>query len=415
MRYNTGKTGGESRIDNAAGNAQIRQEFFDKKNAIIEAKDVMYLGQMSDSMTQPKHMGKEVVRHRYIPLLSDENAGGAGLGLDSSGVAYANGNLYGSSRGMGVITGKLPNLGEDSKEVNKVSFSRKEVRGSIVPRGFYWTWTKEEVQFDSDPKWKSRVMEEGVRGAAQINEDVLAIELINGAGINAFAGDATTLATIDHTSVPTLKMLYSINTELNNNECPMDTKVITGSRLVDTKTVAGARYLFIHPDQEMDYRSIEALDSTPTNPKMAFIPREKYDDAAMGKGKYVKAIHGEIGQVGPFRIVVNKKMVRYSDAAGAAVGAAWTSSATNDLFRNDGSKFEVYPSLVVGSGCFTHIGFEYGAGTQGKFDVTTKTPDELQTLNNPYANEGMTVVQFWNGVLISRPDHLAVYNTNSKF
>jgi len=413
MVYNTGKTGGESTIDNAAGNTQIRQEYYNKK-AIIEVKDEMILAQMSDSMTQPKNMGKEVVRHRYIPLLSDENAGGAGLGLDSSGIAYANGNLYGSSRGMGVITGKLPNLGEDSKEVNKVSFSRKEVRGNIVPRGFYFTWTKQEVQFDSDPKWKMHVTEQAVRGAAQINEDVLAIELINGAGINAFAGDATTLATIDATSVPTLKDLYAIDTELDNNDCPKDTKIITGSKLTDTKTVEAARYLFISPEQKMDYMSIEALDSTPTNPKMAFIPVKQYADAAKD-GKYIKAIHGEIGAVGPFRIVVNKKMVKYSDAAGAAVGAAWASNATNDLFRNDGTKFEVYPSLIVGSGCFTHIGFEYGAGTQGKFDVKTKTPEQLQTLQNPYANEGMTVVQFWNGVLISRPDHLAVYNTNSKF
>lgn len=413
MAYNTGKTGGESTIDNAAGNTQIRQEYYNKK-AIIEVKDEMYLGQMSDAMSQPKHMGKEIVRHRILPLLSDENAGGAGLGLDASGVAYANGNLYGSSRGIGVITGKLPNVGETSKKVNKVSFSRKEVRGNIVSRGFYFTWTKDEVNFDSDPKWKENVTREAVRGAAQINEDVLAIELINGAGVNMFAGDATTVATIDQTSVPTLKDLYAIDTELDNNKCPKDTKIIKGSKLVDTKTVPAARYVFITPDQKMDYMSIEALDSTATNPKMAFIPVEQYAGST-GDAKYIKSIHGEIGKVGPFRIVVNPKMVKYSAADGAAVGADWTSSATNDLFRNDGTKFEAYASLIVGSGCFTHIGFEYGAGTQGKFKVVTKTPEELQTLDNPYANEGMTVVSFWNGVLINRPDHLAVYSTSSKY
>jgi len=413
MGYNTGKTGGESTIDNSAGNVQLNQHYYNKK-AIIESKDMMYLGQMSGSMSQPKHMGKEVVKHRYIPLLDDENAGGAGLGLDSAGVAYANGNLYGSSRGTGVISGKLPELSEDAERVNKVSFSRKEVRGNIVNRGFFFEWTKDEVNFDSDPKWKEHVTREAVKGATQINEDVLAIELINGAGVNMFAGDATTLATIDATSVPTLKDLYALDTELDNNKCAKDTKIIKGSRLVDTKTVAAARYIFITPDQKMDYMTIEALDSTATNPKMAFVPVEQYADADKD-GKYRNAIHGEIGKVGPFRIVVNPKMVKYSDAAGAAVGAAWTSNATNDAFRNDGTKFEAYASLIVGSECFTHIGFEYGAGTKGKFNVVTKTPEELRTKENPYAKTGMTVIEFWNGVLVDRPDHLAVYSTASKY
>ena len=414
MAYNTGKTGSESTVDNAAGNVQIRQEYHNKK-AIIETKDEMILGKLSGSTSQPNNMGKEVVKHRYIMLLSDENAGGAGLGLDSTGVSYANGNLYGSSRGMGVIAGKLPDLSEDSEEVNKVSFSRKEVRGSITNRGFYFEWTKDEVSFDTDPNWKMHVTEEAVRGANQINEDVLAIELINGAGINYFSGDATTIATVDATSTPTLRDLINLDTELDNNKCPKDTKIIAGSKLTDTKTVAAARYMFISPDMKLDFMSIEALDSTATNPKMAFVPVEQYSDAMGGAGKYVKSIHGEIGKVGPFRIVIHPKMVNYSSATGAATGAAWTSSAANDLFRNDGTKFNVYANLVVGSESFTHIGFEYGAGTKGKFNITTKTPEELRSKANPYGKTGMTVIEFWNGVLIDRPDHIAVYNTASRY
>lgn len=409
MSYNTGKTGGESTIDNGAGNVQIRQEHYDKK-AVIDIKDEMVLSQMSGTMAMPKHMGKEVVKHRYIPLLSDENNGGAGLGLDASGVAYANGNLYGSSRGAGFIAGKLPDLSENSEKVNKVSFSRKEVRGSIQNRGFYFDWSKDEMNFDSDPMLKQHITTEAVRGANQINEDVLAIELINAAGINYFAGDATSVATIDQTSVPTLKDLIRLDTELDNNKCPRDTKVITGSRMIDTKVVAGARYMFISPDSKMDFMSIKALNGTDD----AFVPIEQYQGAS-GSAKHIKTIHGEIGKVGPFRLVVLPKMVRHSDAADNAAGAAWTTNATNDDFRNDGTKFEAYPCLIVGSECFTHIGFEFGAGTKGKFKVTTKMPEELRTKENPYAKTGMTVVEFWNGVLVERPDWLAVYNIASKF
>lgn len=409
LNYNAGTTVTPSTVDNGAGNGQLRQNFYNKK-AIIDIKDEMILSQMSGTMAQPKHQGKEVVKHRYIPLLSDENNNPLQVGLDATGVAYANGNLYGSSRGTGFIEGKLPDLGEDSGRVNKVAFSRKEVKGNIVNRGFFFEWSKDEVNFDSDPQMKQHITTEAVRGANQINEDVLAIELINGAGINYFAGDATTLATINETSVPTIQDLIRLDTELDNNKCPRDTKVITGSRLIDTKTVAAARYMFISPDVKMDFMGIKAINGTDD----AFVPVEQYQ-AASGNKKFVKTIHGEIGKVGPFRIVVHPKMVRYSDATDAAIGAAWATSVATDPFRNDGSKFEVYPNLVVGSEAFTHIGFEFGAGTAQKFNVTTKMPEELRTKENPYAKTGMTVIEFWNGVLIERPEWIAVYNTSASY
>jgi len=409
LNYNGGTTGAPSTVDGAAGNGQLTQYHYNKK-AIIDIKDEMILSQMSGTMAQPKHKGKEVVKHRYVPLLSDENNNAGNVGIDAAGVEYAGGNLYGSSRGTGFITGKLPDLGEDSGRVNKVSFSRKEVRGNIVNRGFFFEWSKDEVNFDSDKKFKQHVTTEAVRGANQINEDVLAIELINGAGVNYYAGVATTDATIDASSVPTIQDLIRLDTELDNNKCPRDTKVITGSTLTDTKTVAAARYMFISPDVKMDFMAIKALNGVDD----AFVPANQYE-AATGNKKMIKTIHGEIGKVGPFRIVVHPKMVKLSDASGAAVGAAWTSNVTNDPFRNDGSKFEVYANLVVGSEAFTHIGFEFGAGTAGKFDVTTKSPEELRSKENPYGKTGMTVIEFWNGILIERPEWIAVYKTCASY
>ena len=409
LDYNLGTTGTPSTLDAAAGNGQLNQFHYNKK-AIIDIKDEMILSQMSGSMSQPKNKGKEVVKHRYIPLLSDENNNAGTVGIDADGVEYAGGNLYGSSRGTGFIEGKLPDLGEDSGRVNKVSFSRKEVRGNIVNRGFFFEWSKDELNFDSDKKFKQHVTTEAVRGANQINEDVLAMELIDGAGINYFAGVATTAATIDETSVPTIQDLIRLDTELDNNKCPRDTKVITGSTFTDTKTVAAARYMFISPDVKMDFMAIKALNGTDD----AFVPIEQYE-AATGNKKMIKTIHGEIGKVGPFRIVVHPKMVRLSTATDTAVGAAWASAAGTDPFRNDGTKFEVYPNLIVGSEAFTHIGFEFGAGTQGKFDITTKTPEELRSKENPYGKTGMTVIEFWNGILVERSEWIAVYHTAASY
>ena len=405
--------GTNSTLDKVAGNSQIRQEYYDRK-AIIDVKDEMYLQKLSGVMAQPKNFGKEVVKHRYVPLLDDGNEN-AGSGIDTDGVTLTNGNLYGSSRGTGFISGKLPDLSEDAGRVNKVSFSRKEVRGSIANRGFFFEYTKDQMNFDSDPKFKQYITTEAVRGATQINEDVLAIELINNAGVVYTAGAAgiDTVAEVNWTSVPTIEDLIRLDTELDNNKCPRDTKVIVGSTLQDTRTVQSARYMFISPDVKMDFMSIKALNGTDD----AFVPVEQYQGAA-GDKKYIRTIHGEIGKVGPFRIVVHPKMVKYSDAAGAAAGAAWTAgdnSGEGAEFRNDGTKYEVYPCLVVGSEAFTHIAFEMGAGTQGKFQVTHKTPEELRSRENPFGKVGMTVIEFWTGVLVEHSEWVAVYRIAAKY
>lgn len=404
MGYNAGTVGSPSTVDVKSGKAQLQQFHYNKK-AIIDIKDEMLLGQLSGTMSQPKNEGKEVVKHRIVPILDDANeVSGSGIGTD--GTTATTGNLYGSSRSIGVISGKLPALGEASGRANKVSMSRQERRGSIVNQGIFMEYTKDELAFDSDPMLKEHLTREIVRSAAQINEDYLAIQLVNGAGINYFAGDATSIATIDQTAVPTLADLVRLDIMLDNKKCPRDTTVITGSRLVDTKTVQAARYMFISPDMKMDFMSIEALDSTTTNVKMAFVPVEQYSDAN-SNGKYIKAIAGEIGKVGPFRIVVHPKMVTR-----AGEGAAWTDQAT---FRNNGTKFDVYSNLVVGSGAFTHIAFEFGAGSQGKFKVQHKTPEELRSRENPYGKFGMTVIEWWSGVLIERPEWISNYYTASKY
>lgn len=413
--YNLGTNASPSNIDAAKGNKQLTQYHYDKM-AIIEIADEMILSKMSGTMAQPKNSGKEVVKHRYIPLLNLENAGGAGVGLDTAGLAYANGNLYGSSRGTGFIESKLPNLTENSGRVNKVGFSRKEVRGKIVNRGFFYEFTKDELNFDSDAKLKQYITTEAVRGANQINEDVLAIELIKGAGVNYYAG-ATAISTnvgINQTSVPTIQDLIRLDTLLDDNKCPRDTKIIAGSTLVDTKVVQAARFMFISPDMKMDFMKVKALNGVDD----AFTPIEKYA-AANKDGKYVNTLHGEIGKVGPFRLVVHPKMVRFSGKAAdsytgnGASGAAWTNAYSD--FRNDGTNFEVYANLVVGSEAFTHIAFEFGAGTQQKFNVTHMSAESLRTRENPYAKTEMSVIEWWNGILIERPEWVAVYHTASRY
>jgi N4-gp56 family major capsid protein len=388
----------------ATGNSQIRQDYFDKK-AVIDVQDEMYLQKLSGTTNMPKHYGETIKKYKYIPLLDDENDNSQGL--DTSGSAIAAGNIYGSSRDIGTINSKLPDLSETGGRVNRVGFTRKQITASVVNRGFFFEWSKDAMNFDTDAELKMHLTREAVRGASQINEDVLYITLVNNAGVNYFAGSATSIATItgevdDETAaVPTYTDLLNLDIELTNNKCPRDTKMITGSRMIDTKTVRSARYMFISPDVEISFRAMTDLAGEP-----AFVDVNKYA-MANKDGKYINTLNGEIGMVGPFRIVVHPNAVMRS-GAGATV--------TNNLagLRNDGSNYDVYPCLVVGSEAFTHVGFEFGAGTKGKFKTNTMMPEQNRSSQDPYGKTGFTAIEFWNGVLVDRAEWIAVYNVGAK-
>lgn len=503
-------TGNPSAVDKAAGNNQIRQEHFDRK-AILELKDEMYFSKLSGYMGIPKNTGKEIVKHRWLPILDDENVSNPISTDIALGVDTDTGNIYGSSRGMGFIRSKYPTIEENTARGNAISVSRKEVRSGIANYGLMHEWTKDEYNFDSDPKLKMHTTREILRATNQINEDMLADELINGAGIVYSAGtdamnvdssvkyvnggtydagdvvytgtvdvdaryykvlvdrhpsdeteeyvaaidensndtnygyiiDDAGLASIDafsginFTAVPSIEDLYRIAAELDHNKCPVDTKIIDGSLKTDTKTVQNARYMFISPDMKMAFMRIKKLNGV----EDAFIPVEQYAAANTNK-KYIQSINGEIGQVGPFRIVVHPKMVKYSDTndndVGTAVGAAKSiyinnntkeltddsGAATDDDYSyycqntdyiSDGTNYAVYPCVVIGSDAYTHLGFEGMAGTAQKFKVKHKMPEELITRDNAFGKFGLTTVEWWSGVLIERPEWIAVYNCVARY
>ena len=494
--YDGGTTGSPSSIDKA-GVGQLRQEFYDKQ-AVIDIQDETYLAKLSSTTNMPKNMGKNITKHRYIPLLDDENMNSQGLDLTGisallestivvtlasgetkyfvgSGATdllsyvaaavklnlYAEGavlggglgltitvnptteatvitflaelraltgsfsfvsatamtdavntfgNLYGSSRDIGAINSKMPVLSETGGRVNRVGFTRKEITTAIVNLGYFFEWSKDSLNFDTDPELKMHLTREAVRGGAQINEDYLYMALVNGAGVNFFAGNATSIATVSGaviatSAVPSYTDLLTLDVELTNNQCPRDTKVISGSRMVDTKVVQAARYMFISPDVVTSFRAMTDLHGNP-----AFKDVSEYSAANMDN-KYVKAIHGEVGSVGPFRIVVHPKAIMREGATGVA-GAAVTNNLAG--LRETGGFYDVYPCLVVGSEAFTHVGFEFGAGTKGKFKTKTMTPEQNYSTTDPYGKTGFTSLEFWNGVLIERPEWLAVYNVGAK-
>ncbi len=312
----------------------------------------------------------------------------------------AAGNLYGSSKDVGTITGKLPALSESGGRVNRVGFKRVELEGNIEKFGFFDEYTQESLDFDTDAELEMHITRESVLGANEITEDALQIDLLNGAGVIRYAGDATTTSELQGTtsgtvSVPTYDDLMRLSIDLDNNRCPKSTKIITGTRMVDTKVIDATRYIYIGSELIPTVKGMTDLFS-----KQAFIPVQQY--AAAGT-----IAVGEIGTIDQFRVIVVPEMMHW-EGVGAAEG-------TNKGYRATDGNYDVFPMLVVGSGSFTTIGFQTDGKTV-KFKITHKKPGtETANHNDPYGEIGFYSIKWYYGTMILRPERIALVKCVAKY
>lgn len=377
---------------------QFSTEYYHKK-ALIEAQKEQYFSQLADVTAMPKHFGKKIKMYHYMPLLDDRNVNDQGI--DASGATSDNGNLYGSSKDIGTINAKLPTLSETGGRVNRVGFTRIALEAELQKLGFFNEFTKDSLQFDTDAELYEHLSRELIMGANEMTEDVLQIDLLNGAGVVRFGGVATEDSEVtgegSDKSVITYEDLMRMSIDLDNNRTPKKTKVITGSRMIDTKTVNAGRFLYV------------GSELIPTLTKMkdpfgnkAFVPVEQYAYAGDYK-KGVNFIHGEIGKIDQFRIVVVPEMAHW-----AGVGAAET---TNEGYRATGGKYDVFPMLCIGAESFTTVGFQTD-GKSVKFKIMTKMPGEAVAHHaDPYGETGFSSIKWFYSTMILRPERIALAKT----
>lgn len=366
-------------------------DFYYQKKALIEARKEQYFMQLADVTGMPKHMGKTIKRFHYLPLLDDANINDQGI--DASGATIANGNLYGSSKDIGTIPGKLPLLSETGGRVNRVGFKRKELEGSIAKFGFFEEYTQESVDFDSDSELRMHINREMINGASQLTEAVLQIDLLTAAGVVRYGGEATQDAEMDGTSHITYGDLMRLSIDLDNNRTPKHTKVFTGTRMIDTKTIPASRAMYVGSELLPLLRGMKDLHGDP-----AFIAVQHY--AAGGN-----TLTGEVGSIDQFRIIVVPEMLKWA-GKGAAVGEDADHYATDD-------KFDVFPMLVVGDGSFTTIGFQTDGKTV-KFKIYHKAPGEANAdRNDPYGETGFMSIKWYYGFMVLRPERIALAKTTA--
>ena len=424
--------------------AQARTDFYEKK-AIIAVRDKQYFSPLASVKAMPKNMGKKIKQDVYVPLLDDRNVNDQGLdaaGLiitaskwlafnaagtqiltgtgttaatattaqffdteanaitaagDYGSVQETGGHIYGSQKDIGSIAAKIPALSESGGRVNRIGFTRLQVEADLRKRGFFVEYTQESIDFDSDADLLAHITEESVVGANEITEAELQNDLLNTA-----SGDGTTMyITTDADDVEVLnvgtkasvdglvryKDLMRMSIALDDNKTPKSTKIISGSRMTDTKTINGGRIMYIGSEMIPALRAMQDLHSQP-----AFVGVEKYADAG-------NVLNGEIGTIDNFRLIVVPEM-QYGQNKGKKAGGA-------------GTEIDIYPMLVVGDGAFTTVGFQTD-GKSVKFSINHKKPgSEISDLANPYGEKGFYSIKWYYGFLAMRPERLGVIWTKS--
>ena len=335
----------------------------------------------------------------WTVTVTKQNLNGGSLAQASAVVAavpgsssrQGSGNLYGSSKDIGLIDGKMPLLSETGGRVNRVGFKRKELEGTFEKFGFFDEYTQESLDFDTDEQLEEHINREMVRGASELTEDALQIDLLTNAGIVKYAGAATSNLTCGETSLVSYGDLMRLSIDLDNNRTPKKTTVITGTRLVDTRVLPACRIAYIGSELLPTFKAMKDLHNNP-----AFISVEKY--AAGGT-----TVNGEVGTVDQFRLVVVPEMMKWA-GAGADASASVTSYETNQ-------RYDVFPILVVGDESFTTIGFQTD-GKSVKFKITHKKPGtETADRTDPYGELGFMSIKWYYGFMALRPERIAVIRT----
>lgn len=404
LNYNAPAEGQQSSIE-GAGSSQMNT-FFWLKKAIIDARKEQYFMPMSSTLDLPKHYGKEVRVYQWVPLLDDRNINDQGI--DANGVTIANGNLYGSSRDVGTITNKLPTLTENGGRVNRVGFTRLQRKGSIHQFGFFYEFTRESMDFDSEDNVKEHLSRELMNGATQLTEAVLQKDLLAAAGTVLFAGAAISDATVTGevtpaagqvpeipASVVSYANLMRLDKILTDNRTPKTTKIISGSRNIDTRVISGGRVMFVSSELAAILKGLKDLFGN-----KAFIEPQHYADAGT-------LMNGEIGSVDAFRFIQVPEMLHWA-GAGAVVtnNPGYHSTTVNGVER-----YDIYPMLVIGDDSFQTIGFQTDGKTV-KFTVITKMPgNETADRNDPYGLTGFSSIRWYYGILVKRPERIALIKT----
>jgi N4-gp56 family major capsid protein len=394
--------------------------------AVQEAKKNIRFSQMGMLQKIKPNHGDELKRYREYPILHDSNVNNQGLDaqgaelLANKWYAYkadgsrtvhideasaravlgvvkvlkGGGALYAGSRDFALQNDNFPLIGEIGGRGNRVGLTREILTAKVKKYAINIEYTADALKFDSQPKLNIKYAREIGRAYSELREAIVRNQLITEGLVNAaYGGSATTVIEVDETSGITYPSLRRMQTSLDLARCPYDTKVISGSKNIDTVTVSASRYVYIPIELESE------IEDLTHNGRAMYSDWASY--AAAGGTSYAQ---GEIGKAGKFRFISDFDFpIMKGAGADATNGLDANANGIEDAGEGKSitnGHYDVAPLLFVGSESFEVITTE-----KDGFVLNESAPKVTPGVDN-YADLGVVSVKWHQGLMVNKAEHI---------
>jgi len=412
---------------NSTGGANVRTDFYDRAAIKVAVPDLVY-GTFADSKTQQRNSGKTFRISRFRHILRDVNS--ADQGLDGNGnvikttdwifrnVAYVDqasavaakaaydatpegqadiannvsptvfsvaasggtGNLFGGSRNVGDVSSGMPTLSEGASEVNRVGVFRENFEAKLIRRGAFEEYTDEVTMF-SDHDMQMEYRTKLARLAIELKDDDVQLSMLGAAGLRAYAGSATSLATMGtggEVAGVSYDFIRKVTKQLKINLAQKNTEMITGSTKFATTPINAAYYGICGPDVVYDLETIAEY-------------------RAIHEYGYAGNLHpNEVGSLHEVRFVESLRALKYE-------GEGADATINTQGYQTTNGKFDVFPIIFPTKGSYATVGLQ-GAGA---IKFKAKAPGQVSETDR-YGVKGMFSFNYFFAGLALQPEKLAV-------
>lgn len=317
-------------------------------------------------------------------------------------VVSGSGGMVNGEAAYAATEGPLVEMPEEGGVINLLNHYSKMVSANITFHGIGHKFSMRSVDLDSRKGLIARKIQYMADAVQDLKEMQVRRDLIEAGSINAIVCNAAenpatdTIAEIDGLDVLTYTALETLEQYLLNNDVPMDTEILTGVDLVDTKTVSDAWIIYVNTEVLPTLRAMKGPGGV-----LVWTPKEQY---AAG----TELIDGEQGKIGQFRFVTVKDMER-EYGAGLKVGLTVdggngtdsANAATQAAAYQTNGFYDVFTALVVGDDSFTITGFG-GNNTSAKYIAP-----KADVHNDMHAQMAGIAANWSYGMLIYRPERIA--------
>lgn len=379
---------------NSSQGANTITHFYDRAG-IKAANRVNIYSQWADKKYQPKNMGKTFkiskFMHMYDRAMSDGDFASKGFltGRDLTALQ----TLLNATDGTGA------KLTEGAGSTNQRTLTKVTVEATLNRYGEMIEYS-DEVDLFSEDIMQVRYREELGELANSRYEDLLQLDLL-ATPTKMYTGTATSMATLgasiatDGSEDADWKVSYDFIRKavrkLVRNRAKKNTKVVTGSTNVDTRTVAPAYYAIIDADVKADLESL--VRGTGAESEFVYIPAHKYGSAAT-------LAEGEVGAMHEVRFIeAEAAVVEYGKGAAVPVGYAGSLAYTGTIGTD--AKFDVHPILFPTEGSFATVGLK----GMDRIKFNSKAPNDVD-LTNPYGTKGFFSYNFFYATVILETEKL---------